>query len=102
MSLFNWNRAPVADDCFDVPELSKEQAFAVKALWAGEAEPHQQRIALHAITNCFCRTQYNLFIPGKPDETAFLAGRAFAGAQILKILKVPIGQLRLQKEAPEE
>ena len=79
--------------CFYVPDLDKEEILALKAVGAGEADAYNQRLALSVIVNKFCRAHDILYIPGAPDMTTFLNGRAFPGMQILKHLNVPIGQL---------
>ena len=87
----------------DVPRLDEDEVIALKALYAGEADSWQQRLALSVITGKFCRSHDILFVPGEPDQTAFMNGRAFPGMQILKVVKVPIGRLdidRNQKETP--
>ena len=79
--------------CFTVAKLTKEEGLALKALRDGVADPYQQSLALHVITNKFSRPHDLLFVPGQADQTAFLNGRAFVGMQILKYLNVPIGKL---------
>ena len=78
---------------FNVPDLDKDEVLAIKALYAGEANPFQQRLALSVITNKFCRTHDILYIPDSSDQTAFMNGRAFPGTKILQTIKVPIGKL---------
>jgi len=84
--------------CFQTMPLDKIDVEAIKALNAGDATPHQQKLALSIIVNKFSRSQDLLFIPNSSDETAFLNGRGFVGMKILKIINVPIGKL-LNKEA---
>lgn len=71
----------------------KEELIALRAVYNGEANPYQQRLALYLITNVFSRAQDVLYIPGSFDQTAFLNGRAFVGQQILKYIKIPVGKL---------
>ena len=79
--------------CFEVETLKKEDVHAIKAVYAGEADPYQQRRAMFIFVNHFCRTHDVLFVPGEPDQTTFLNGRAFPGMQLLKTLNQPIGKL---------
>ncbi len=81
-----------------VDELTSDEARAIKAMYAGEANPGQQRLALQVIVNKFSRAQDMLFVPGEHDQTAFLNGRGFVGMQILKVIKVPIGKLQTVDE----
>lgn len=87
--------------CFKCAKPTKEEAAAIKALHVGEGSPRQQKLALAYIVNKASRSHDLLYIPGKPEDTAFLNGRAFVGQKILKMVKVPIGQLDLidNKEA---
>ena len=79
--------------CFDVSQPTAKQIRALKACWAGTADTYQQRLALKLIVSNFSRAQDVLFIPGSPDQTAFLNGRGFVGAQILKHLNQSVGAL---------
>lgn len=87
-----------APQCFDVPDVSEQEHIAIKNLYAGEATPDQQRLAVVVIITKFSRAKDNLFIPGKPDETAFLEGRGFVGQKILKYLHLPVVMLPEQTE----
>lgn len=82
-------------ECFRVDDPTEAQANAIKAVYKGEADAYQQRLALAYICNRLARAQDMLFVPGSQDETAFLNGRAFVGQKILKIINVPIGRLAL-------
>ena len=84
----------VKPHCFLVPSVTKKEVQAIKALAKGEADEHEQMLALAVIVNKFARAQEMLYIPGSFDETAFLEGRGFVGQQILKHINVPIGQLK--------
>jgi len=72
--------------------------MALQALGAGTADAYQQKLALAVISNKFCRPHDLLFVPGKPDETVFMNGRAFPGMQILKTLNIKVGQLQDDEE----
>lgn len=75
------------------PPLDQEDARVLKALHRGDATPEQQHAALRLIVNKLCRTHDLQYIPGDTHAAAFLSGRAFPGAQILKALNLPIGKL---------
>lgn len=79
---------------FDVsPPLDQDDARALKALQRGDATSEQQWVALRVIVNKLCRTHDLQYVPGDTHAAAFLSGRAFPGAQILKALSLPIGKL---------
>jgi len=63
---------------FDYEPLDKQDVIALKALNAGEADPGQQRLALHVIINKLSRAHDLMYIPGAQDETAFLNGPHFS------------------------
>lgn len=91
----------VIPECFRCKELDKEEHEAIKALGKGEANPFQQKLALSVIVNKFGRSHDLLYIPGGFDESAFLNGRAYVGQQILKYLKIPVGQLNIEEDKDE-
>ena len=70
------------DPCFGVPRLSRQDHEAIRALYNGEASESQQRLALEVIVKKFAQPQDLLFVPGAPDETGFVNGRAFVASQI--------------------
>ncbi len=74
-----------------VKKPTKHEHEAIKCLSKGTATEHQQMLALKYITSSVSRMNDLLFIPGCPDETVFLNGRAFVGQNILKLIKMPIG-----------
>jgi hypothetical protein len=75
-----------------VPALTKEEHSALKALREGQANEGQQVLALAVIVKKFAQPQDLLFIPGSPDETGFVNGRAFVAAQIRKYLTLPVSE----------
>lgn len=89
------------NQCMVCPRITKPEAMAIKALYAGEASPYQQKLALSTIVNKFSRAKDLLYIPSSFDETAFLNGRAFVGQKILKYINVPIGQLHITEETED-
>ena len=84
--------------CFKVPKLEKKEVLAIQAVWAGTADAHQQRLAIGVICNKFSRPNDLLFVPGEPDQTVFMSGRAFPGMQIYKTLNIKVGQLQNDEE----
>lgn len=76
--------------------------MALRAVYAGEAEPYQQRLALSVIVNKFSRAQEMLYIPDSQDQTAFINGRAAVGQKVLKYVKLPVGQLQEYIDESEE
>lgn len=79
--------------CFKYTLLTKEEHEALKCLYTGTANEYQQRLCLRVIVNNFARSHDNCFIPGEPDQSNFIAGRAFVGQQILLHLNLPVGKL---------
>ena len=77
-------------ECFETPALDKSEKGAFKALSKGEASEYQQQLILSVIVKKLARTHSTTLIPGAPDQTAFLQGRAFVGQRILKILSQPV------------
>lgn len=77
---------------------TKEEASAIKAMYAGEATARQQHLSLKYICNVLCRSQDMLYVHNDPEQTAFLNGRAFVGNKLLKMINVPIGRLVLLDE----
>ncbi len=89
--------------CFEYDKVTKEEGIALKQLYAGEADAHQQRLALQLIVKKFARAHDLAFIPGAPDESVFLAGRSFVGKRILRYLEVPVDKLdKTQEEKTDE
>lgn len=80
-----------------VPEFTKHEVESVKALYAGEASPEQQRRALALIVNRLARAHDVSYVPRDPHASSFLAGRAFVGAQVLKLVNLPVGALIIQE-----
>ena len=67
---------------------------AVQALARGDASPDMQRRALDWIIHHACKTYDFPFRPGPDDrDTNIALGRAFAGQQIVKLLKVNVAAL---------
>jgi len=79
---------------FQSARLKKSEVYAIKNLYDGKASEYEQRLALTVIVNKLSRTHDVLYIPDRPEASAFLNGRAFVGMEILKLLKQPIGKLK--------
>lgn len=79
--------------CFRMDGVSRDEAQALRSLHLGDATPYQQKLALSLIVKKMCRTRDVLFIPGDPHASAFIAGRAFVGSLVLKILRIPLADL---------
>ncbi len=75
------------------PDVTVEEQSALQAVYQGVADEHQQRLALYVIINKFSRVHDLAYVPGSFDESAFLSGRGFVGAKILKYINLPIGKL---------
>lgn len=78
-------------------------ASALQALLAGDANSVQQKRALDWIINKACATYDQSFRPGGEDgrrETDFALGRAFAGQQIVGMLKINLSVI-LKDERPQ-
>ena len=84
--------------CFATEALDKQDILALKAVYNGEVDAHQQRLALHVIVNKLSRAQDQLYIPDSFDQTAHLNGRAFVGQKILKYINMPVGKLEEMKD----
>jgi hypothetical protein len=70
-------------------EWSEHDAYAIKALATGTANPGQQQRALAWIINAGARTYDVSFHPGSDRETSFAEGRRFVGLQIVKLVNLP-------------
>lgn len=79
---------------FKIPSLTPHEVMAIRALEAGEADPHQQRMALDCILKKICRTYDQHFVPGSDRETVFLEGRGFVGQNLLKFMRLEPAALK--------
>ena len=87
--------------CFKYDALTDEEHIALKALYKGEADEHQQRLGLKVIVNNFARSHDMCFVPGESDQSTFISGRAFVGQQILLHLNLPVGKLKQEDDNNE-
>jgi hypothetical protein len=70
-------------------QYSTAQVDALKALWAGEATPHQQRMALEwiiYIASGYGDEPFRSDTDGGERETSYALGRQYVGRQIIKLL----------------
>ena len=77
----------------DTQEPTDQEVHALRALAAGEADAGQQRKALQLIVRKFARGYDVAFVPGAPDQSAFLAGRGFVAQLVFKYLKLDLSKL---------
>jgi hypothetical protein len=77
---------------FWIDELKPEEQYALKAMWAGEASPGQQRMAMNVIMDKISMADFLPYQAGSFDETAFLSGRSWVGKAIRRILKLKTGE----------
>lgn len=73
----------------DVPSVA-----AIKAVYAGTATEHQQRLALDWIIKKAAGIGGQSYRAGDSHATAFLEGRRHVGAQILSIIELNLDQLK--------
>jgi hypothetical protein len=75
-------------------EWELADASAMQAIARGDADATQQKRALSVIVEKLAGTYEHLFVPGQPDTSTYLEGRASVGRQIVKLLKVDLAALR--------
>lgn len=80
---------PAEYDLFDIT--------ALQALARGEANEQQQRRALDWIITKAAMTYDEPFVEGKPDASAYLAGRMSVGRQIVKLLKLDPAMMKTKE-----
>jgi hypothetical protein len=83
--------APPAANAAPVTPLEVVGAF--KALHRGEAEPHQQQIALQWLVREACGKAYFPYHPNDRD-TAFALGRQFVGDLVVGLFNAELSSLR--------
>lgn len=82
------------------PEYDDADAAALQALARGTANADQQKRALAWVIERAAATYEMTYRPGGPDgdrDTAFAEGRRFVGNQVVKMVKLKIGQLRREQ-----
>ena len=78
------------DPIFGLEELDIQERRALMALGTGSATTAQQQLALSVIVKKIARYGDITFIPGSQDGSAFLAGRAFVGAALVRLVNEAI------------
>lgn len=73
---------------------SESDVAAIKATARGEATPEQQRLAIRWIIEGAAKTYDEVFVPGQPDLSDYLAGRRNVGLQVVKLINVPMDKLK--------
>lgn len=79
---------------FGPAKYSRLDAYAIKAVANGTATEGQQQRAMQWIIHAAAMTYDETFVPSQPDVSDFLAGRRNVGLQIVKLINVPIDQIR--------
>lgn len=81
-------------NAFMPPKYKQRHAMALQALGHGAADPYQQRLALAYVLSTLSGTDDLSFRPDSDRETSFAEGRRFVGLQIMKLLKLNIGNIK--------
>ena len=84
-----------------VAAITIRETRAIKALAKGEASPEQQKLALEVIMFKFSGFGDVPFVPGAPDESAFMSGRSFVGNRINRHLRQTVAALHPNEEDDE-
>ena len=87
-----------AQNSLQVGAITIRETRALKALAKGEATPEQQKLALEAIIFKFSGFGDVPFVPGAPDESAFMSGRQFVGNRINRHLRQTVAALHPNEE----
>jgi len=74
------------DQSLAVQPTTAEEEYAVQAVASGKADEGQQVLAISVILKKLSRAYDLSYIPGKPHESAFLAGRSFVGMNLTRII----------------
>ena len=84
-------RPDVPSGAFIPPAYTIADAYAIKALADGTAEPEQQKRALEWIVeHAACKDELSFRpVDDGGRNTAFGEGRRFVGLQIVKLLRMP-------------
>ena len=86
-------RNPIADNAPWKPTpYGEEEAGAAKALFRGEAKPHQQQLFLDWLINIASGTYDESYRPGEEGrrDTDYALGKANVGRTVVKMIKVNI------------
>ncbi len=82
-------RQPPAHAPYRPAPFEVADAYAIRALAAGTADPEQQRRAVRWIVENAAQTYQPEFRPEGDRESCFAGGRRFVGLQIVKIINLP-------------
>lgn len=74
-------------------ELTAQEVIAIQAVWAGEAEPGQQRLAMELIVDRISMADHMSFLEGRRDGSSFLAGRSFVGKLLRSFIRKRVGEM---------
>ena len=74
----------------ETKKLTKKEHQAIRAMGRGDADAHEQALALEVIVKKFSRAFDMSYVPGSSTASAFLAGRGFVGQQITKYINQPV------------
>lgn len=83
------------------PAYEDADVAALQALAGGRASAEQQRLALKWVIEVAAATYDMSYRPGGPEgerDTVLAEGRRFVGNQIVKMLKLKVGQLPRRNE----
>lgn len=79
---------------YKIPRVTQEEAWAIKGLLAGTAEPAEQGIAVRYILGVLADIQSLGYYPDARDH-AFAGGKRFVGHCIIRIGQMDPGQIAL-------
>lgn len=89
----------VKPPCLREGRVSSQQVRALRALEMGEASPYEQQLVLKLFLDNLCGTYQQTFVPGEPDQSIFMQGRAFPGQRVIHYLKLdPTALKQLEDE----
>lgn len=71
---------------------------SLQALARGVANEGQQKRALDYIINTLGMTYEHTYVPGSERDSAFAQGRRFVGLQIVKLVNLPVHELKKPQE----
>lgn len=74
-----------------MPELTKREHIAIKAVAKGEADADQQVLMVEVIVQKLCTTHDLSYLPGDlQTASAFKSGRQFVGYKLIKFIKMAV------------
>lgn len=89
-------KKPAQRLAYELPPAPPAVASAIKALHRGEADSRQQQMALDWIIRFAAGKGEFQFYP-TDRETAFSLGRCFVGEQIVGLINIDVGLLKLDE-----